>query len=450
MSISIDLAGDVAVVTGGGSGIGEAIALDLGPRGRRGRRRGPIPWESAQRVAKQIEADGGRALAVALDIADRASVKAGLAAVREGLGPVKHLVNNAATWEVKSFADHTAADIDRVAGVTLTGTMTITQVAALPDIVGQRGTVVVISSDSARIGERYMSVYAAAKAGLLGFIKSVAREVGRQGVRVNAIAPGTTNTPGGSGFIEQAGGAEKLARAYPLGCIGEPQDIANAALFLVSPLSSWMTGQVLSVSGGFTDGMNMPPRTAFRWGSRAGHRGRGGDRPRSRAPKPARRCARIVVNDADGPVAKAVADEISAVGGQAVASHDSVATPAGGAAIVDQALDAFGQLDIVVSNAGILRDKSFGQLTPDLVDAVLDVHLRGAFHVLIPAWRHMKQRGYGRIVTTTSASACSATSARRTTARPRRPWSGSPGCWPSRVAQSASTSTPWPRPRPPG
>ena len=99
-----------------------------------------------------------------------------------------------------------------------------------------------------------------------------------------------------------------------------------------------------------------------------------------------------------------MADEISAAGGRAVASHDSVATPAGGAAVVDQALDAFGQLDILVSNAGILRDKSFGQLTPDLVDAVLDVHLRGAFHVLIPAWRHMKQRGYGRIVTTTSAS----------------------------------------------
>ena len=118
----------------------------------------------------------------------------------------------------------------------------------------------------------------------------------------------------------------------------------------------------------------------------------------------ARRGARVVVNDADGPAAKTVADEISAAGGQAVTSHDSVTTPAGGAAIVDQALDAFGQLDIVVSNAGILRDKSFGQLTPDLVDAVLDVHLRGAFHVLIPAWRQMKQRGYGRIVTTTSAS----------------------------------------------
>ncbi len=127
----------------------------------------------------------------------------------------------------------------------------------------------------------------------------------------------------------------------------------------------------------------------------------------------ARRGARVVVNDAGGAVdgsgtegvpAQLVAEEINAAGGQAVASRDSVATPAGGAAIVAQAVDAFGQLDIVVNNAGILRDKSFGHLTPDLVDAVLDVHLRGAFHVLIPAWRHMKQRGYGRIVNTTSAS----------------------------------------------
>ena len=130
MSISIDLSGDVAVVTGGGSGIGEAIARTLARAGA-AVAVADLSQESAQRVAKQIEADGGRALAVALDIADRACVEAGLAAVREGLGPVKHLVNNAATWEVKSFADHTAADIDRVVGVTLTGTMTITQ-AALP------------------------------------------------------------------------------------------------------------------------------------------------------------------------------------------------------------------------------------------------------------------------------------------------------------------------------
>jgi NAD(P)-dependent dehydrogenase (short-subunit alcohol dehydrogenase family) len=250
MSISIDLSGQVAVVTGGGSGIGEAIAMTLA---RAGAAVGiaDISAEAGQRVVKQIEADGGRAVAAVLDIADRASVETGLAAIRAELGPVTHLVNNAATWVVKPFADHTAEDIDRVVGITLTGTMAVTQ-AALPDVIAQRGSIVVISSDGARIGERYLSVYAAAKAGLIGLTKSLAREVGRAGVNVNAIAPGTTNTPGGAGFIEQAGGADKLARAYPLGRIGEPQDIANAALFLVSPLSSWMTGQVLSVSGGFT------------------------------------------------------------------------------------------------------------------------------------------------------------------------------------------------------
>lgn len=136
---------------------------------------------------------------------------------------------------------------------------------------------------------------------------------------------------------------------------------------------------------------------------------------RAHALELARRGARVVVNDpgaavdgtsGSGPAdpAASVAAEIRAAGGTAIASRESVATPDGGAAIVGQALDEFGQLDIVVHNAGILRDKSFGNLSPELVDPVVDVHLRGAFHVLIPAWQHMKQRGYGRIVTTTSAS----------------------------------------------
>ncbi len=136
---------------------------------------------------------------------------------------------------------------------------------------------------------------------------------------------------------------------------------------------------------------------------------------RAHALELARRGATVIVNDPGGAVdgtvgdgsadpASAVANEIRAAGGAAVASHDSVATPDGGAAMVAHALAEFGQLDIVVHNAGILRDKSFGNLSPELVDPVLDVHLRGAFHVLIPAWQHMKQRSYGRIVTTTSAS----------------------------------------------
>ncbi|MGQ0631397.1 MAG: SDR family NAD(P)-dependent oxidoreductase [Sporichthyaceae bacterium] len=250
MSLTIDLSGQVAVVTGGGSGIGEAIARTLAAAGA-AVAIADISSDNGQRVAKEIEADGGRAIAVALDICDRASIEAGIAEVHAQLGRIDHLINNAATWAIKTFADHTPAEIDRIVAITLTGTMTVTQVV-LPHIVASGGSIVVISSDGARIGEAYMSVYAGAKAGLIGFAKSVAREVGRKGVRVNIVAPGTTATPGSSGFIEQAGGAEKLAKAYPLGRIGEPQDIANAVLFLTSPLSSWITGQVLSVSGGFS------------------------------------------------------------------------------------------------------------------------------------------------------------------------------------------------------
>ena len=127
----------------------------------------------------------------------------------------------------------------------------------------------------------------------------------------------------------------------------------------------------------------------------------------------ARRGARVVVNDVGGDSegggreatpAEMVVDEIRALGGVAVANADSVATAEGGERLVQQALDAFGSLQIVVNNAGILRDKAFHNLTPDLVESVLMVHLTGAFNVTIPAWRHLRTAGYGRIVNTTSAS----------------------------------------------
>ena len=127
----------------------------------------------------------------------------------------------------------------------------------------------------------------------------------------------------------------------------------------------------------------------------------------------AARGARVVVNDVGGSVdgtgadagpAQQVADEINTVGGEAVANTDSVASQAGGEAIVRTALDAFGRLDIVVNNAGILRDKSFHNLTPDLLDPVMQVHLFGAFWVTLPAWKVMREQSYGRIINTTSAA----------------------------------------------
>ena len=141
--------------------------------------------------------------------------------------------------------------------------------------------------------------------------------------------------------------------------------------------------------------------------------GAGGGLGRSHALLLAHHGARIVVNDlggnADGTGASAsmadqVVKEIEASGGEAVANHDSVSTPEGGAAIVQTALDAFGTVDIVINNAGILRDKSFLKIPPADFDILLDVHLRGAFHVSQPAFAVMKERGFGRFVHTTSAA----------------------------------------------
>ena len=141
--------------------------------------------------------------------------------------------------------------------------------------------------------------------------------------------------------------------------------------------------------------------------------GAGGGLGRSHALELAGRGARVVVNElggamdgtgaSTGPAAKVV-DEIKARGGEAVADTNSVATPEGGAAIVQTALDAFGKIDIVINNAGILRDKAFHNLEPDMLNAVLDVHLKGAFHVTRPAFIKMREQGYGRIINTSSNS----------------------------------------------
>jgi NAD(P)-dependent dehydrogenase (short-subunit alcohol dehydrogenase family) len=141
--------------------------------------------------------------------------------------------------------------------------------------------------------------------------------------------------------------------------------------------------------------------------------GAGGGLGRSHALELARRGALIVVNDLGGSTdgtgssetaAQKVVDEIKAAGGEAVANYDSVATPEGGQAIVQTAVDTFGRVDIIINNAGILRDTSFKNMTPEQLNPVLDVHLRGAFYVTQPAWQLMRDQGYGRIVNTSSGA----------------------------------------------
>ena len=140
--------------------------------------------------------------------------------------------------------------------------------------------------------------------------------------------------------------------------------------------------------------------------------GAGGGLGRQHALLMAKRGALLVINDLGGAIdgtgsdkgaAEHVVDEIKAAGGEAVADTNSVATPEGGAAIVQTAVDAFGKVDVVINNAGILRDKSFTGMTPELMNPVFDVHLKGAFHVTQPAFVKMKEQGYGRIGSTSAA-----------------------------------------------
>jgi len=141
--------------------------------------------------------------------------------------------------------------------------------------------------------------------------------------------------------------------------------------------------------------------------------GAGGGLGRSHALELARRGALVVVNDLGGSIdgtgsgttaAQAVVDEIKEAGGEAVANYDSVATPEGGQNIIQSAVDTFGRIDIVINNAGILRDTSFKNMTSEQLEPVLDVHLKGAFFVTQPAWAHMRDQGYGRIITTASGA----------------------------------------------
>ena len=141
--------------------------------------------------------------------------------------------------------------------------------------------------------------------------------------------------------------------------------------------------------------------------------GAGGGLGRQHALLLAERGALVVVNDlggnvegtgADASAAQKVVDEIRAAGGEAVANHDSVSTPDGGEAIIQTAIDAYGRVDIVINNAGILRDKTFHNMTPDFVDSVIEVHLKGAFNVTRPAWIRMREQKYGRIISTSSAA----------------------------------------------
>ncbi len=248
------LAGRTALVTGGGRGIGRAIALHLA---RDGAAVGIVDLEraTAEAVAGELVAAGGRATGVAADVAERPAVDAAVRAVEAALGPVDVLVNNAGWERLALFAESEPALWDRLVAVNFRGPLNVTHAVVGGMIARRRGRIVSIASDAGRVGSTGEAVYSGCKAAVIGFSKALAREVAGHGITVNVVCPGPTDTQLLADVMAGERGQRILAgmqRAIPLGRLARPEDVAGAVAYLVSDEAAYVTGQVLSVSGGLT------------------------------------------------------------------------------------------------------------------------------------------------------------------------------------------------------
>jgi len=243
------------IVTGGGGGIGGATCRRFGREGARVAVF-DLNYEAARKVAADIQQAGGKAEAFECDITRRSSVDAAVAAAEAKLGPIDVLVNNAG-WDVfRPFTKTEPAQWDKLIAINLTGALHMHH-AVLPGMSTRKaGRIVNIASDAARVGSSGEAVYAACKGGLVAFSKTIAREHARHGITVNVVCPGPTDTALFADYKEGAGSPEKLEEAFrrsiPLGRIGQPDDLPGAILFFASDDAAYVTGQVLSVSGGLT------------------------------------------------------------------------------------------------------------------------------------------------------------------------------------------------------
>lgn len=239
----------VALVTGAGSGIGQAIALSLAAEGARVVAT-DIQGATAEDTAARAMASGGEAMGVALDVTVYEQARAVVQQAVAHYGQLDVLVNSAGAWRVNLFTDTQPEDWAFEVNVCFMGVVNCTRAALDVMIAQQSGKIVNVSSDAGRVGEFRQAVYSGAKAGVLGFSKAVAREVGRYHIHVNCVCPGYTRTPATAAMLTPEQEA-RIIRGYPLRKLGVPEDVAKVVTFLASDGASHITGQTISVSGGY-------------------------------------------------------------------------------------------------------------------------------------------------------------------------------------------------------
>ncbi len=248
--MDMQLADKVALVTGAASGVGRAICTALAAEGAAVAVNYRSSAAEAEALAADIAAAGGTARAYRADVADLGQVKAMVDAVAADFGGLDILVNNAGIALRKRFAETAPEDWKRQIDACLYGAIHCCHAAAPHLEASGSGRIVSLIGDSSRVGESGLSIVAAARAGVVGLMKSLAREMGRSGVTANAVSLGLVETGHDGAWLDA--NREKLVKFYPTRRLGQAEDVAPAVTLLASPLSGWITGQVISVSGGFS------------------------------------------------------------------------------------------------------------------------------------------------------------------------------------------------------